>query len=256
MTLFGSRRPADRNERVGMMEDLEKLLRRARAVPLVAPFLLLVGFGFGEVTKLGLRVPEDEAVRETTEKSVPRVHLDALTTRLKAMKKDGEHTVEYVTFTKEEVEPVEKVLRRHGVSRGVARQIARPLVEEAQAKNLDPATVAAVVLIESEGKTTARSSVGARGLMQVMPSWAGRWRGCGADLFDVKDNLCNGTSILRWYKQQHADERKALLGYNGCVNGTNTPNCHTYPDKIWRLREQIKRELDRERAKLAAKSGD
>ena len=26
--------------------------------------------------------------------------------------------------------------------------------------------------------------------------------------------------------------RKGLLRYNGCVRGTNTPNCFRYPDKV------------------------
>jgi hypothetical protein len=258
MTLFKRRRPADRVERVGVMEELEKLVRRARALPLVAPVLLLVGFGAGEITKGSLRVPEDEAVRVSTERVIPRIHIDASILRMNAMREDGERTVEFVTFTKEHVEPVEKVLRRRGVSRAMAKQIARPLVEESYRKKLDPATVVAILMVESGGKATARSSVGARGLMQVMPLWAGQWRGCGTDLYDVKDNLCNGTSILRWYLQERGTERQALLGYNGCVNGTNTPHCHTYPDKIWRLREQIKVDLDRERARAQArgKSGD
>jgi hypothetical protein len=35
----------------------------------------------------------------------------------------------------------------------------------------------------------------------------------------------------------------ALLRYNGCVRGTNTPDCHRYPSKVLaragRVREQI-----------------
>jgi hypothetical protein len=28
------------------------------------------------------------------------------------------------------------------------------------------------------------------------------------------------------------DWATALLRYNGCVKGTNTPRCHTYPSKV------------------------
>jgi soluble lytic murein transglycosylase-like protein len=81
--------------------------------------------------------------------------------------------------------------------------------------------------------------------MQVMPSWAGHWRGCGRNLYDIEDNLCHGTRILAWYIERFGgDERRALLGYNGCVRGTNTPNCKTYPDKIDRVRRQIRNELE------------
>ena len=232
------------------MEELERLVRRLRALPLAAPLLLLVGFGVGEVTNRSLRVPADVAVRETTEKEVPRVHLEALSNRMHAMSREGKKTVDYVRTYREHVLPVEKVLAKHGISKRRARQISWPLVEQSYEKGLDPATVVAVMLVESEGNPTARSFVGARGLMQVMPSWAGTWRKCGKDLYDIKDNLCNGTSILAWYLSRAGSEQKALLGYNGCVRGTNTPNCHTYPNKIWRLREQVKREITRERANI------
>jgi hypothetical protein len=31
---------------------------------------------------------------------------------------------------------------------------------------------------------------------------------------------------------------KGLLRYNGCVRGTNTPRCHTYPTKVARYVER------------------
>ena len=238
-----------------MLEELEQLARRARALPLVAPFLLLVGFGAGELAKEALTVP-DNAVAETAITETPRIHFETLDARVHSVREDGERTVSMMKTYREDIEPIERVLRRHGVPRGVARQISWPLVQHSDDKGLDQATVISILLIESGGKPTARSSVGARGLMQVMPGWAGQWRECGRDLYDVEDNLCNGTSILQWYLQRHGDERRALLGYNGCVRGTNTPNCFIYPNKIWTLRDQIKSELDRERAKVRRKAGD
>jgi hypothetical protein len=250
MKLFNRRQTPDLQDRVGTMEELERLVRRLRALPLAAPLLLLVGFGVGEVTNRSLRIPGDVAVRESTEKEIPRVHLEALSNRMHAMSAEGKKTVDYVRTYREHVKPVEKVLVRHGISRGRARKISWPLVQQSYEKGLDPATVVAVMLVESEGNPTARSFVGARGLMQVMPSWLGTWRKCGKDLYAIEDNLCNGTSILAWYLSRHGTEQQALLGYNGCVNGTNTPNCHTYPAKIWRLREQVKKEITRERENL------
>lgn len=228
---------------LGMMEEMELIWRRVRRLALGAPVLLLVGFGAGDLANSLLKVPEHRTVRFTTEKEVPRFHLDAIMGSVSRIHRDGAYTVDYVRRYRTEVEPVEKVLRRHGVSNRIARKISWPLVQEAQRRGVDPATVTAILLVESEGNPSARSPVGARGLMQVMPGWAGTWRGCGRDLYDIEDNICNGTSILKWYLDSHGDERRALLGYNGCVNGTNTPNCHRYPDKIWNLRNQIKREL-------------
>ena len=255
MKLFTNRRRLGEPERGGIMDELERVFRRARAFPLAAPFLLLVGFGVGEVTKRSLSLP-DAAIAESSLTAMPRVRLEALSLQLHNIRADGAKTVEYVKMYREHILPVEKVLQNRGVPRTIARQISWPLVEQSYDKGLDPAMVVSILLVESDGIPTARSSVGARGLMQVMPGWAGRWEGCGRDLYNVKDNLCNGTSILKWYLDVHRDERKALLGYNGCVNGTNTPNCHIYPNKIWTLREQIARELGRERARARARTGD
>ena len=238
------------------MGELERLGRHLRAAPLAAPILLAVGLGAGQVTSRALGIEGTEAVRATTEPEVPRGHLEAISDRMYAMSADGNRTVEYVTMYREHVQPVETVLRRHGISRAIARKISWPLVEQSYEKGLDPATVVSIVLVESGGKPTARSFVGAQGLMQVMPLWIGTWRKCGMDLYAINDNLCNGTSILAWYLRKHGTEREALLGYNGCVRGTNTPNCHTYPDKVWRLREQIKREITREKAKIVKTQAD
>lgn len=217
--------------------------RRLKALAHVAPVLLLVGFGAGEVANRVLEVPDHKSVRLSTEKEVERVHIEKLAGTMARIHGEGAKTVNYVSLYREHVEPVEKVLRRHGISSATARKISWPLVEESYRRKLDPATVMSVMLIESEGKPTARSFVGARGLMQVMPFWAGHWKSCGKDLYDIEANLCNGTSILAWYFKSHDGERKALMGYNGCVRGSNTPRCHTYPDKVARLRNQIRREL-------------
>ena len=229
--------------RTGFHEELERWRRRARALPLAAPLLLLMGFGVGNLTNDAIALPEGTEVREPTQNHVPRVRIDALSGFLSNLRRDGDRTVSYVTTYKDDVAPVEQVLLRRGVPKQTARKVAWPLVENANKHDIDPATLVSIMLMESGGKPTARSSVGARGLMQVMPLWAGQWRGCGTDLYDIEDNLCNGSNILAWYLRTKGDERSALLGYNGCVRGTNTPNCHTYPDKFTRLKTQVEREM-------------
>lgn len=240
-------------QRSGLFEDLDKLLRRLRAVGIAAPFLLFVGFGLGDVTNGLLDVPDGTPVRTPREQEVPRVHLELLSRHMQRLTTDGERTSDFVAMYRDHVAPVEKVLVRRGVSEETARQVAWPLVQHSYRRGLDPAFVLSIVMMESGGKPTARSSVGARGLMQVMPSWAGTWRQCGRDLYDIESNLCNGTSILAWYLDRNpGNERKALLGYNGCVRGTNTPNCFSYPDKVARLKHQIQREINAERQTRAA----
>jgi len=243
MKLFRERRRPDSGTRIGILEDLERLARRARALPVAALALMVVGFGVGDVSKSHLELPAGTSPR-SSENTVPRVRLEGLSRRLSELRSAGDSTVEYVAMYQQHVAPVENVLRRRGVGRTTARQIAWPLVQHSYERGLDPAFVVSVVLNESGGKPSATSPVGARGLMQVMPLWSGRWRDCGRNLYDIEANLCNGTSILAWYLRTAPDERKALLGYNGCVNGTNTPNCTRYPDRIMRLKQQIQRELN------------
>jgi hypothetical protein len=248
MKLFRRSDETGRAVRTGLFDDLERLLRRLRAVGLAAPVLLFVGFAVGEVTNSKLEVPEGRVVRAPIDRHVPRVHLELLSRHMERLRSAGDETVDYVTMYQEHVAPVEAVLRRRGVNERTARQVAWPLVQHSYRSGLDPAFVTSVVLIESGDKPTATSFVGARGLMQVMPLWAGHWRACGRDLYDIAGNLCHGTNILRFYLDRNpGDERKALLGYNGCVRGTNTPNCHTYPDKVTRLKHQIQREMNLER---------
>lgn len=241
----------DAAPRKGTFAELERLLRHARAIPLAAPVLLFLGFGLGKATTSTLTPPADAAGHAQSDvRHVPPIQIEALTRTMGAIRRTGQETVAYVSLYRDHVAPVEQVLRRRGVPKEVARRMAWPLVEHATRKHLDPATVASVLLVESEGNPHATSPVGARGLMQVMPSWAGRWEGCGRNLYDIDDNLCTGTSLLAWYmRTSGGDERRALLGYNGCVRGTNTPNCHVYPERIARLRREIDREIQAARAK-------
>jgi hypothetical protein len=234
----------DRDERAGIFEDLEVLLRRIRAVGLAAPLLLVVGFSVGGMTMKRLETPES-MTRVAVEARAPQVHLELLSRHMERLQDTGSQTEDYVELYQDHVAPVEAVLRRRGVSEATARQVAWPLVQHSYRRGLDPAFVLSVVLIESGGKPRATSFVGARGLMQVMPLWSGHWRHCGRDLYDIEANLCNGTSILAWYLSRNpGDENKALLGYNGCVRGTNTPNCFTYPQKVTQLKHQVQREMN------------
>jgi soluble lytic murein transglycosylase-like protein len=247
MRLFRRDTAPVRAPRKGLFDDMEILARRTRTVSLAAPFLLFLGFGLGNVTNRALEAPEARLARATagTGDILPLPDLEVLGRNLERVQGTGAETTEYVTLYQDHVAPVEAVLRRRGVSEATARQVAWPLVQHSYRRGLDPAFVLSVVLTESGGKPSATSFVGARGLMQVMPLWAGRWRGCGRDLYDIEANLCNGTSILHWYMKRHpGNEQKALLGYNGCVRGTNTPTCFTYPDKIDRLKQQVRREMN------------
>ena len=85
--------------------------------------------------------------------------------------------------------------------------------EKAQKYDVDPALVAAVVETESRFKTHARSQVGARGLMQLMPR-TGRWLGA-RNLYDPNQNVDAGTKYLSYLNQRFdGNLKKTIAAYN------------------------------------------
>lgn len=125
-----------------------------------------------------------------------------------------------------------------------AIRLADVAVREAYRRQVPPALVLGVLLTENtEIKSSARSRQGALGLMQIHP---GPWRSALGELFGR--NLRNDTTNLRYgvYILSHLARRAtdtpegaeqwrtALLRYNGCVRGTNTRDCHRYPDVVRR----------------------
>jgi hypothetical protein len=88
--------------------------------------------------------------------------------------------------------------------------------------------------------SNAMSNVGAVGLMQVYPKiWLKELsEKFGTDLASDSTNLKYGIYILKQYIKTDSGAvtsknlATGLLHYNGCVKGTNTPNCHAYPSKV------------------------
>lgn len=233
-----------RRPRAGFFDEFERIARRARLLVLAVPLLALAGFTLGDATTRALALPIYEPGSPTSR--IDGLQVVALSDRMAELRDDGQDTGEFVRVYREHVQPVEQVLLARGVPAERARQIAWPLVEHSYRNELDPATVLAILWIESRGKPGATSFVGARGLMQVMPAHQGRWKGCEThgDLYEIETNLCYGTQILSWYMRRYGgNEERALLGYNGCVTGANTPDCRLYPRKVARIRAQIEREL-------------
>lgn len=85
--------------------------------------------------------------------------------------------------------------------------------EKAQKYDVDPALVAAVVETESRFRSGARSQVGARGLMQLMPR-TGRWLGAN-NLYDPEQNVEAGTKYLSYLAGRFdGNLKKTLAAYN------------------------------------------
>jgi soluble lytic murein transglycosylase-like protein len=130
-----------------------------------------------------------------------------------------------------EIAPLERVLLGQRAEQRLARRVATALVAEARRVDIDARLLLGVLLVENPWiDPAARSPVGAQGLMQVMPFHRGRWAPCPPRLDDIESNICHGARIFAHYLDlERGNLDRALLRYNGCVRGTNTPNCHSYP---------------------------
>ena len=131
-----------------------------------------------------------------------------------------------------------------------ADTVAHHAVREAFLRGVPPAVIFGVMLTENaQFVSKARSNVGAVGLMQVYPKY---WFKSLSKQFGDPNieadstNLRYGVFILEHYLKPSGKKAtgehivitapgslmKGLLRYNGCVRGTNTPRCHTYPSKV------------------------
>jgi soluble lytic murein transglycosylase-like protein len=151
------------------------------------------------------------------------------------------------------------LLRTGKLNQKRARALADVAVREAYTRKVPPALVLGVMLTENdELKSSARSNVGAVGLMQVHPRpWRGLGRKFGTNVRTDSTNLKYGIFILGWVaekanglvndqagpdaERKDVAWRKALLKYNGCVRGTNTRGCGAYPDVVRREVERSAR---------------
>lgn len=132
------------------------------------------------------------------------------------------------------------------------RRLARVIVEEARARDLEPDLVMAVIEVESAGYHLAESHVGALGLMQLLPptgkEMAERigieWKGPHT-LFDPVINVRLGTAYLRELADKYdGDVNTALAAYNWgpgridrrLARGASVPRLYV---------EQVRRAADR-----------
>lgn len=148
------------------------------------------------------------------------------------------------------------LVRTGRMSAARADSIAHFAVREAFLRGVHPAVILGVMLTENaQFISRAQSNVGAVGLMQVYPKvWFKELSKKFGDPNIAVDstNLRYGVFILEHYLKprsrnarpthlvatQPGSLMKGLLRYNGCVRGTNTPRCHTYPSKVQRYVER------------------
>jgi soluble lytic murein transglycosylase len=124
--------------------------------------------------------------------------------------------------------------------------------------HLDPALLAAVIYQESKFDAHARSSSGAIGLMQLLPSTAeGIAIHTGGSKFRISDldnpeiNVRYGSWYLRHLLDKYRDERTALAAYNAgqenvdkwraSGSGIRFPETRAYVDRVEKLKTVYRR---------------
>jgi soluble lytic murein transglycosylase-like protein len=103
--------------------------------------------------------------------------------------------------------------RAYGGARASSKQIENWVNEASEAYDIDKNLINAVIHQESGGNSLARSSKGAKGLMQLMDSTA---RDMGvSNPYNGRQNVMGGVRYLKqMLKQFGGDEAKALAAYN------------------------------------------
>ena len=212
-----------------MTEEIRSIDRRPRPLFLYGTALLLalVVVGAGR---------RPEAATAASVVAIETVAADDEVGRLLARARSADDALRQVEgIYSEDVAPIQAVLLSYKNDEELTRRIAVSLVREAHRANLEPRVLLSVLLVENPMlETRARSFAGAVGLMQVMPLHRGQWRACRPDLESIESNICHGAQIFASYlRQSDGNIDRALLRYNGCVRGTNTPNCHGYPSWVY-----------------------
>jgi soluble lytic murein transglycosylase-like protein len=206
---------------------------------------LIVGFASAVVLAGALASTHPIYVAKTAimQRLFARKMADTTTVLAPWLTKSGEEAIRSPQFLADRQAFADDLLRTGKVHTQRAWELADVAVKEAYKRRVPPALVLGVMLTENdELKSTARSSVGAIGLMQINPTpWRGLGKLFGSNLKSDSTNLKYGIYILDFVAERAGRDgdietswRTALLRYNGCKNGTNTPDCHRYPDVVRR----------------------
>jgi soluble lytic murein transglycosylase-like protein len=123
--------------------------------------------------------------------------------------------------------------------------------DKAQKYDVDPALVAAVMETESRFRTKARSQVGARGLMQLMPR-TGRWLGA-RNLYNAEQNVDAGAKYLKYLNARFdGNLTKTIAAYNAGEGNVRRYNgvppfreTRSYVRNVMSRYEKRKKELKR-----------
>ncbi len=140
----------------------------------------------------------------------------------------------------------EYIARRYRVSDQAIAGFVSTAYRAGAEYSVDPLLVLAVIAVESRYNPVAESTVGAKGLMQVIPKYHLEKlmdHGGEQSLLDPYVNIMVGTQILREYKRRLGDTEAALQMYGGAFDEPASQ----YANKVFA--EKARLELLRQKVK-------
>jgi soluble lytic murein transglycosylase-like protein len=155
-------------------------------------------------------------------------------------------TIQAAESAREQRLVTEFIAKRYRVSdQAVAGFVTTAYVAGAQ-YSLDPLLILAVISVESRYNPVAESTMGAKGLMQIIPKYhLEKLSDHGGEqaLLDPQVNIRVGARILREYQRRLGDTEAALQMYAGAFDEPTSQ----YADKV--LAEKARLEVLRQKAK-------
>ena len=132
----------------------------------------------------------------------------------------------------------EFIARRYRIAETAAASFVSIAYRAGKQHSVDPVLILSVMAIESRYNPVAESTVGAKGLMQVIPRFHLEKlldHGGEEALLDPEVNIHVGAQILREYYRRFADQEVALQMYAGAFDEPTAQ----YANKVFAVRAQL-----------------
>lgn len=131
------------------------------------------------------------------------------------------------------------IAKRHRISASVVESLLKSAQKEGAATGLDPLLILAVITVESSFNPFAESSMGAQGLMQIIPRYhpekISPAKGEMA-LFDPAENIHVGSRIIQEYLRATGSLDAALQQYAGAASDPEKAYAERVMQEYERLR--------------------
>ena len=143
----------------------------------------------------------------------------------------------------------EFIARRYRVAEAASAEFVSTAYRTGRELSLDPLLILAVMAVESRYNPVAESSMGAKGLMQVIPRYHPEKlleHGGEHSLLDPETNIEVGSQILREYLRRYGDTEAALQKYAGALDEPGSQ----YAAKVLAEKARLQHILSRVRSEV------